>query len=152
MVKTTKEIVKKITYYQALGRRKSATCRVRLCLTVRSLKKVKQELKKGDFLVNWIKSEEYFPGKITQQIYLQPLIITDSLNRFIITATVKGGGKMSQAEALRLAIARALLKVNPEYRPTLKAQGFLEVDARVRERRKVGMGGKSRRKRQSPKR
>lgn len=152
MVKSEKKVIKKINYYEALGRRKHSHCRVRLYLTNKGLKKVKQELKKGDFLVNWIKVGEYFPNKMAEQIYSQPFKLTNTLDRFIVTATIKGGGKIGQLEALRLAISRALEKVNPEYRTVLKAEGLLTVDARARERRKVGMGGKARRKRQSPKR
>lgn len=152
MPKTEKKTVKKITYYQALGRRKAATCRVRLYLNAKSIKSAKEPLKSGDILVNWQKVDKYFVNKLARQLYEQPLVLTNSLERFVIVATISGSGKMSQLEALRLAISRALQKVNPEYRPILKAAGLLTVDARVKERRKVGMGGKARRKRQSPKR
>jgi len=152
MVKDVSRKVKKISYYEALGRRKRAVCRVRLYLTPRKLKKAKQELKKGDFLVNWQKMEQYFPSKLSQQALLKPLQLVDSVGRFIITVTVVGGGKKSQLEAAILAISRALQKVDTAYRSILKPEGLLTVDARVRERRKVGMGGKARRKRQSPKR
>ena len=149
-----KKVVKKINYYPALGRRKSATCRVRLYLTNKdkSLKKVKETLKLGDFLVNWVKADVYFPSDSEKRAYLKPLKLTDSLKRFIVVATVKGSGKVSQLEAMTLGMARALEKVNPEYRPILKSEGLLTVDARVRERRKAGMAGKARKKRQSPKR
>lgn len=154
MVKKQTKTPAKISYYAAIGRRKSATSRVRLYLTSKdkTLKKVKDTLKLGDFLVNWIKADVYFPGDSKKRAYLKPLELTDSLKRFIVIATVKGSGKVSQLEAITLAISRALEKVNPEYRAILKAEGLLTVDARVRERRKVGMGGKARRKRQSPKR
>jgi len=152
--KSKKTTVKKVLYYQAIGRRKKAICRVRLYLSVTGLKKlkVKKELKKGDFLVNWQNLNHYFPDDLRRRALLKPFELVDSLDRFITIATIKGSGKVSQLEALILAISRALQKVNPEYRPVLKAQGLLTVDARVRERRKVGMGGKARRKRQSPKR
>jgi len=149
IVKTTK---KKISYFQSVGRRKSAVCRLRLYLGTKTLKQLKRELKKGEFLVNWKDANDYFTGPMNKQAYLEPFVLTDSVDRFLVTATVKGGGLVGQLEALRLAIARALQKVNPEFRPILKAKGLLTVDARVRERRKVGMGGKARRRRQSPKR
>lgn len=143
---------KKINYYEAVGRRKSSVARIRLHLSARGIKQTKQELKKGDFLVNWKPASEYFPGEMNKKLYLQPFELTNSLNRFIVTGTVLGGGFVGQIEALRLATARALIIVNPEYRTILKAQNLLKVDDRVRERRKVGMGGKARRRRQSPKR
>ena len=152
MPKTEKKTVKKITYYEALGRRKSAHCRVRLYLTAKAVKKAKEELKPGDILVNFEKADKYFPNKMAKQIYLEPFVLTNTVDRFVTVMTVSGSGKMSQLEACRLGIARALQKVDLEFRPILKKAGFLTVDARVRERRKVGMGGKSRRKRQSPKR
>jgi len=152
MVKTEKKTAKRITYYEAIGRRKAAHCRVRLYLTAKAIKKNKEELKPGDILVNWVKAEAYFANKTAKHVYLQPFLLTKAENRFFVVAVVSGGGKTSQLEALRLAIARALLKVNPQYRAVLKPAGLFTVDARVRERRKVGMGGKARRKRQSPKR
>jgi len=152
MPKTVKTTSKKITYYEALGRRKAAHCRVRLYLNAKAVKKVQEPLKPGDMLVNWVKAETYFPNKMAKQLYLQPFELTQTTDRFVVIVTISGSGKMSQLEALRLAVARALQKVNPEFRTVLKQAGLLTVDARVKERRKVGMGGKARRKRQSPKR
>jgi len=152
MPKTVKTTSKKITYYEALGRRKAARCRVRLYLNAKAVKKVQEPLKPGEMLVNWVKAETYFPNKMAKQLYLQPFELTQTTDRFVVIVTISGSGKMSQLEALRLAVARALQKVNPEFRTVLKQAGLLTVDARVKERRKVGMGGKARRKRQSPKR
>lgn len=152
MDKEVKKTQKKINYFEAVGRRKSAVCRLRLHLTPKSVKGAKSEVKKGDILVNWKTAANYFPGSMNQQAYLEPLVLTNSVDRFVITATVKGGGPVGQLEAMRLATARALQKADPEFRAVLKDKGLLSVDARVRERRKVGMGGKARRRRQSPKR
>lgn len=152
MPKTAKTTSKKITYYEALGRRKAAHCRVRLYLNAKAVKKAQEPLKPGDILVNWIKASSYFSNKMAKQLYLEPFELTKTLDRFVVIAKVNGSGKMSQLEALRLAIARALQKVNPEFRAVLKQANLLTVDARAKERRKVGMGGKARRKRQSPKR
>lgn len=86
-------------------------------------------------------------------IYEQPLRLTKTLKRVWARIVVKGGGKHSQAEAVRLALARALVKMNaPLYKQTLKQAGLLTVDARVRERRKAGQMGRARKKKQSPKR
>ena len=152
MPKTTTPAPKKITYFEAVGRRKSAVARVRLYLNPKFHKKPVIDGKIGDFFVNWKKAETYFPSVAYQKLYLEPFLLTESLERFLVLYIVKGGGLVGQLEAIRLASARALEKVNPEYRPVLKSHALLTVDARVRERRKVGMGGKARRKRQSPKR
>lgn len=140
-------------YYESIGRRKGAVCRLRLYLTSRKETKIKDKpLKKGQFMVNDQLIADYFPGEIFKKLYLFPYELVDAVNRYIVIAKVKGGGKRGQLTAFRLATARALEKVDPEYRKILKPYGLLTVDARVKERRKVGMGGKARRKRQSPKR
>jgi len=138
-------------YVFAIGRRKSSTAEVRLYkkdATVWGGTSVK----KGEFIVNNKPALEYF-GKGSNKIYAQPLQITGMENKFAISIKVSGGGKMGQLEAIVLAIARALDKVDREkLHSILKKKGMLTRDPRVRERRKVGMGGKSRRKKQSPKR
>lgn len=84
---------------------------------------------------------------------LSPLLVTDTLAKFYFEAKVSGGGKAGQSDAVKLAVTRALDKIdNTKYHQALKAEKFLTVDARVRERRKVGTGGKARRQKQSPKR
>ena len=145
----------KLKYYQAVGRRKEAVAIVRLHILGRRTEKLfdGKKAKKGDILVNGKLIEKIYPSKEDQFKYRQPLKLTNSKERFIITIKVKGGGKQGQLGAIRQALARAIEKVNKEdYRPILKKRGLLTRDARVRERRKVGMGGKARRKRQSPKR
>lgn len=138
-------------YVFAIGRRKSSTAEVRLYkkdATVWGTTLVK----KGEFVVNNKPALEYF-GKGADKIYAQPFKVTGAENKFAISIKVTGGGKMGQLEAVVLAIARALDKIDKEkFHSALKKKGLLTRDPRVRERRKVGMGGKSRRKKQSPKR
>jgi small subunit ribosomal protein S9 len=137
-------------YIFAIGRRKSSTVEVRL---------YKKDatvwggiVKVGEIVVNNKPALEYF-GKNLEKVYKRPLQVTGAENKFAISIKVKGGGKMGQLEAAVLAIARALDKVDKEkFHLSLKKKGMLTRDPRVRERRKVGMGGKSRRKKQSPKR
>jgi small subunit ribosomal protein S9 len=135
----------------ALGRRKSSTAEVRL---------YKKDavvwggtlVKKGEFIVNNKPALEYF-GKRLIKIYTQPFQITNTENKYAVSIKVTGGGKTGQIEAVVLAEARALDKIDKEeFHSILKKRGMLTRDARVRERRKVGMGGKSRRSKQSPKR
>jgi len=134
-------------FIYAVGRRKEAVARVRLYPSGT------KEIKKGEVFVNDKKIEEVFPGKIQKAIYTEPLQITDTLAKFEFNIKVSGGGHSSQLGAIILGISRALVAFDSEkYRSVLRKKGFLTRDARVRERRKVGMGGKARRKRQSPKR
>ncbi|MBF8250084.1 MAG: rplI2 [Candidatus Levybacteria bacterium] len=135
----------------AIGRRKSSTAEVRLYKKDTTVWGG-TEIKKGEFLVNNKPALEYF-GKAFEKAYREPFQITGTENKFAVSIKVSGGGKMGQLDAAILAIARALDKVNKEkFHTTLKKHGMLTRDPRVRERRKVGMGGKSRRRKQSPKR
>lgn len=138
-------------YVFAIGRRKSSTAQVRLYkkdATVWGGTSVA----KGEFVVNNKPALEYF-GKSFEKTYKQPFKITNVENKFAVSIKVSGGGKMGQLEASVLAIARALDKTDREkFHTALKKHGMLTRDPRVRERRKVGMGGKSRRRKQSPKR
>jgi small subunit ribosomal protein S9 len=127
-------------YYSSVGRRKEASVRVRVIKGT------------GDSLVNGKPFAQYFPGKVSQILVDKPLKITGNDKKYYFTAVVDGGGKNAQLMALVLGISKALLKVDGENRPSLKKGGFLTRDARVRERRKAGTGGKARRKKQSPKR
>jgi small subunit ribosomal protein S9 len=154
-IETKKETVNSKTiqkdYVFAIGRRKSSTAEVRLYkknATVWGGTLVKV----GDFVVNNKPAVEYF-GKNFEKTYREPLQITSMENKFSLSAKVSGGGKMGQLDALVLALARALDKIDKEkFHSILKKKGMLTRDPRVRERRKVGMGGKSRRRKQSPKR
>jgi|SRR3990167_9562594 len=145
----TKEPIQKKSkeFIYAVGKRKEAVARIRLYPSV------KGDLKKGDIIVNGKKIEEYFSSQIQKAKYLEPLNITNTIGKYALTVKVSGGGVNSQLDALILGISRALSKFDSEkHKSVLRKKGFLTRDARVRERRKVGMGGKSRRKKQSPKR
>ena len=110
----------------ALGRRKAAVARVY----------VKEGA--GQIVINNRPIEVYFPSSILQFIVKQPLAKFGVEAKYDIKANLDGGGFKGQAEALRLAIARALVKINPEDKAALKAEGFLTRDARVVERKKPG--------------
>jgi small subunit ribosomal protein S9 len=131
--KSEKPVEKKTTekkekYFYGRGGRKTAIARVRLFLKG-----------KGDIEVNGLKFEEYFPTQVLQEIVLKPLALTGHEKNTNVTVRVKGGGKMAQSEAVRHGISRALIMLNPDLRPTLKAQGFLTRDPRVKERKKPGL-------------
>lgn len=138
-------------YISAIGRRKSSTAKVRL---------YKKDatvwgglvVKKGEVVVNNQPASAYFGGDF-ERVYKEPTQITNTENKFAISIKVRGGGKMGQLEAAVLAIARCLDKIDREkFHSILKKKRMLTRDPRVRQRRKVGMGGKSRRRKQSPKR
>ena len=135
----------------AIGRRKSSTAKARLYkkdATVWGGTVVK----KGEVFVNKRNALEYF-SKSFEGIYREPLQTTGMQNKLAVSIKVRGGGKKGQLDAAVLAIARGLDKIDREkFHTLLKKKGMLTRDPRVRERRKVGMGGKSRRKKQSPKR
>lgn len=136
----------------AVGRRKAAVARVRL-YTSREVVWGELVAKKGDILVNGKHITEYFPGDVAKSIYSQPFALTGGLDKFIATVNIVGGGPSGQIDALVHGLSRALsLHDTEKFRPVLKKKGLLTRDARIRQRRKVGMGGKSRRKKQSPKR
>ncbi len=142
------------TYFEGIGRRKSAVARVRLYLVdgKSDMMVNKIKIKKGDVLVNSKTAQEYFPHAYQKVAYEKPFALTETVARFAVVAKVVGGGTESQLEAVSLGASRALLKVDDSLRPSLKKEGLLTRDSRIRERRKVGTGGKARRKKQSPKR
>ena len=115
------------TQYYGTGRRKSSTARVFM------------KLGSGTITVNKLPMEEYFSRETAHMILRQPLVVTDSNDRFDIMTTVKGGGDSGQAGAIRLGIARALLKFDETLRGDLKKEGLLTRDARKVERKKVGL-------------
>ena len=134
----------------AIGRRKSARAIVRLYKKDVVFEGV--SVHKGEIVVNNKPSLEYF-GKDMELICKQPLELTNTKNTFAVSIKVSGGGKAGQLDAAVLGIARALDKSEKEkFHTILKKKGLLTRDSRVRERRKVGMGGKARRRKQSPKR
>ena len=110
----------------ALGRRKAAVARVYV-----------QE-GNGKITINGRDLEVYFPSPILQYVVKQPLNKLEVAEKYDIKVNLDGGGYKGQAEALRLAIARALVKINPEDKPALKAEGFMTRDAREVERKKPG--------------
>jgi small subunit ribosomal protein S9 len=112
---------------QTVGRRKEAVVRVRLVPGT------------GQFHLDGRSLEAYFPNKVHQQLIKAPLVTVDRLDSFDIHAHLDGGGPSGQAGALRLAIARALILVQPEDRPALKKAGFLTRDPRAIERKKYGL-------------
>ncbi len=152
--KSTVKKPKKRDYSYAVGRRKESVARIRLYSTLKENQKWKnEELKKGQILVNELPIEKYFSGPIAKAIYTKPLVLTNTLDKYAITVKVAGGGKQGQLEALVHALSRCLSSINKEkHRPALKKAGLLTRNPKVRERRKVGTGGKARRRKQSPKR
>jgi len=142
-----KQMAKNTNYILAVGRRKRAVARVRFG---------DKSLKKGDFMVNGKSAAEYFKGKVYQTLYEKPFKLTETLGKIAVNVSVSGGGPKGQLQATVLAtvlgIARALSKSEEKFKKTLRDNGLLTVDQRVRERRKVGTGGKARRQKQSPKR
>ena len=110
----------------ALGRRKAAVARV--------------YVKEGNGVITINKKDlaQYFPLEIMQFVVKQPLLKLGVAEKYDIKVNLNGGGFKGQAEALRLAIARALVKINPEDKPALKAEGFMTRDPRVVERKKYG--------------
>ena len=92
----------------------------------------------GSISVNDRDFKEYFPSEILQKIINQPFEITENGGKFDVKINVKGGGIMGQADAVKLAIARALCEANAENRPSLKKEGFLTRDPRMVERKKYG--------------
>lgn len=141
-------------YINAVGRRKEAVARVRLHETVQEgMMWGKTEIKKGDIIVNEKVISEYFPGEVNRFKYTEPLRVANAQNKYTITISVSGGGPAGQLDAVVNGLAHALANADTEaFKPALRKQGLLTRDARVRERRKVGTGGKARRKKQSPKR
>jgi small subunit ribosomal protein S9 len=112
---------------QTVGRRKEAVVRVRLVPGT------------GKFDLDGRSLEAYFPNRVHQQLIKAPLVTVDRVESFDIFAHLDGGGPSGQAGALRLAIARALILVQPEDRPALKKAGFLTRDPRATERKKYGL-------------
>ncbi len=133
--------IPKTRYVEGIGRRKVATARVRIYE------------KEGDFIVNNMPVGKYFASIPHASIqYNKPFQITDTKGKFAVTVRVQGSGKKAQIEAVMHGLARALVKKSEDFRPKLKEAGLLTRDPRMKETRKVGRGGKARRKRQSPKR
>lgn len=133
-------MAKKDSYFYALGRRKSATARVRL------------QAGKGNITVNGQPAATYFAGsKYLLNKLQQPFVVLDQVNKFDISVVVSGGGHEGQVEAIRLGIAKALTAMNEELKSTLKRADLLGRDPREKERKKFGLRG-ARKQRQFTKR
>lgn len=135
MVRTSKK-----DYTFAVGRRKTSVARVRLYSG------------RGESLVNSLPLGTYFTGVAPEAILIEPFVLTGTLGKYWVTVKVAGGGKKSQLDAVRLGISRTLVAISADFRSSLRRYGLLTRDPRQRERRKIGTGGKARRKKQSPKR
>ncbi|MFC2119965.1 30S ribosomal protein S9 [Bacteroidota bacterium] len=110
----------------ALGRRKSAIARIFV------------NDGKGKITINKREISDYFPNEHYRKVIMQPLELVDAIGKVDIKVNLSGGGEKGQAEALRLAIARALIKIEPENKPILKSNGLLTRDPREVERKKPG--------------
>lgn len=147
---------KGLKYYEAVGRRKSSVARVRLYIVSSKEKNVMIngiKMNAGKTILNKRPIDSFFVFPSDKLRYLNPLKLTNNENRFAISIKVVGGGKSGQLDAVIHGLARAIEKIDKNaHRPILKKAGLLTRDPRVRERRKVGTGGRARRKKQSPKR
>ena len=115
-------------YFYGTGRRKSSIARVRI-----------YENGTGSIIINGRDINDYFGLETLKLVVRQPLVTTELVDKVDVVVSVCGGGVSGQAGAIRHGIARALLTVNPEYRASLKAAGFLTRDPRMKERKKPGL-------------
>ena len=113
--------------FHAVGRRKKAIARVRLIPG------------EGNITINKRNLEEYFGYETLKTVVRQPLVLTETLGKWDVVVNCKGGGFTGQAGAIRHGIARALCDADPEFRPNLKAEGYLTRDPRMKERKKYGL-------------
>ncbi len=113
--------------YYGTGRRKKAIARVYLTPG------------KGDVVINKRNMDEYFGVETLKTIVRQPMVATETVDKYDVLVNVKGGGFTGQAGAIRHGISRALLQVDADYRPVLKKAGFLTRDPRMKERKKYGL-------------
>lgn len=119
-----------VQYYEGIGRRKESTARVRVMPG------------SGKFIVNDKPGEEYFTRLGDMEKIVKPLeTVGEEQSQLDITVMVEGGGVTGQTDAVQLGIARALILLNPDYRPPLRKGGFLTRDARIKERKKPGLKG-----------
>ncbi len=119
-------MAEKVQFY-GTGRRKKSIARVRLLPG------------DGNITINGRELENYVDKKTLEMIIKQPLVLTETENRFNVVAKVHGGGGTGQAGAIRMGIARALQKAEPGLRPSLKRAGYLTRDPRMKERKKYGL-------------
>ncbi len=124
----TKKALKKKIQYWGTGRRKKAIARVRVIPGG-----------EGNIVINKRSIDDYFGLETLKFIVRQPLVATATADKFDVAVNVSGGGTSGQAGAIRHGIARALCQADASYRPTLKAEGFLTRDPRMKERKKYGL-------------
>lgn len=115
--------------FKGLGRRKSSVAKVKLVPG------------NGQISINKKQPKDYFPNELVIQDMMLPLTVTNTEKSYDVLVMVSGGGFTGQAGAIRLGIARALIEVNPEFKKTLRANGLVTRDARVKERKKFGLYG-----------
>ena len=116
-----------VQYYEGIGRRKTSSARVRIMTG------------NGQFIINDKQAADYFPRLRDMEKIMAPLLAAEMEGRFDISVKVQGGGITGQAGAVCHGLARALLKMDPELRPVMRAGGFLTRDARMKERKKPGL-------------
>ncbi len=131
---------KKTTHYQAVGRRKTSTARVRIFTGT------------GDFTINERPVFEYFSRLQDKAIFEKPLVISGLLGKFSGSVKVEGSGLSSQLDAVVHGLSRSLVKFDEKLKPSLKKAGLITRDPRAKERRKIGNAQKARKSKQSPKR
>lgn len=129
-VKTNEEasLKRRSDFIRAVGRRKKAVAQVRLF-----------QNGKGDFVINDAQMAKYFPYYELQEIVEAPLKESALLGKVDVSIKVRGGGKRGQAEAIQLGIARTIIKLNEDYKKSLRALGYVTRDSRVKERKKPGL-------------
>jgi small subunit ribosomal protein S9 len=117
-----------VQFYEGVGRRKESTARVRIMNG------------SGQFIVNGRTIEEYFPRVGDKETILQPMEVTgENISQYDVTVVVKGGGVTGQTDAVRLGLARALLKMSPDHRSPMRKAGLLTRNPREKERKKPGL-------------
>lgn len=122
-------MAKKIVEYKATGRRKTSVARVRIALGV------------GKMVINGRPFDGYFPTASLREIVEQPLKDTETLKQYDVIASVRGGGQVGQAGAVRHGLARALVQADESFKDTIKENGYLTRDPRMKERKKYGQPG-----------
>lgn len=125
---TAKKVIKKKIQFWGTGRRKKAIARVRLIPNG-----------EGTITINKRTFDDYFPLEMLKYIVRQPLVLTNTTDKYDVAINVNGGGASGQAGAIRHGIARALCQADLEMRPALKKAGFLTRDPRMKERKKYGL-------------
>ncbi|MBA4150661.1 MAG: 30S ribosomal protein S9 [Verrucomicrobia bacterium] len=122
-------MAEKLQEFLGTGRRKTSVARVRLAVG------------SGKITINGRAFENYFPTDTLRSVVIQPFTVTDSTSKYDVRVNVAGGGQTGQAGAVRHGIARALLEADINFRPSLKTNGLLTRDSRMKERKKYGQPG-----------